>query len=303
MNDVPVAEKHLFAPPGKGVFFVFPVKTAVGQAFQFFTGEAGNTVFMDFGNRRERRFPVERAAFLTFIAAEDKGSFFEDFYFHIRQVFLFLGNAGFAAGWPEGLPANDFPGAGSFTETAVSAGKGKRLIRLQFQGGQDGADGDKGTVKGMDQAVIFPEESETCRPGEPPVHHGGSIGEGIKSGFRKFLLNGLNDFFHVPVIDDVIILWPCIEGDIGLTFLFGLIGEKKDEERGGPGKEIFRVKPFFRIRRGKGDGACLFQFFFQERRKEGRRCSTGMEAQVMGGFDQKLFCLAHGISFQKNCEK
>ena len=92
MNYVPVAEKDFFTPPGKGIFFIFPVKAAVGNIFKFFSGKTGNTVFMNFRDWRKGGFFIERAAFLTFITAEDERRLFKDFYFLCRQVFLFLGN-------------------------------------------------------------------------------------------------------------------------------------------------------------------------------------------------------------------
>ena len=225
MNYMPVSEKYFFPSPGEGVIFIGFIKGSVGHGFHHFFCEEGNPVFPDFRKGRRRRFPVVGAAVLAAVAAENKGSFSDDGLLFFGEVFFFLGEIGFAVPGVEGLFPYDFPRAGPFTKAAVSAGKGEGGIGGKGKSGENGADGDIGTVHRMDEAVVSSEEAQPCGVGQPPVHHGGRVGERFETGLGKGFCCHLYDAVHVPVIDPVIVFASGVEGNVSHFPFFRFIGK------------------------------------------------------------------------------
>ena len=87
------------------------------------------------------------------------------------------------------------------------------------------------------------------------------------------------DFFHIPVIDAMIIFRAGVKGDVSSFLFFCFIGEKDNEKGFGTGKEGFRRKPLFQFRRRKGDGACLGKALGKFFRKMDTAGAAGCKAQ------------------------
>ncbi len=160
---------------------------------------------------------------MAFVAAKDIGCASEDLDFLLGELLLFLCDVGFAAPGRKATLRDGAAGAAGHTDMAVSARKGEGAIGGHVQGGQDGADGDIGAVAGMDEAVIFPEESQARPVSQPAIHQG----RGIHQGEEFFLRIGGFHHFDEPreilVIDFVIVRRPGVESDISFLLFLWLI--------------------------------------------------------------------------------
>ena len=118
-------------------------------------------MFVNFRQGRGGGFLVVGTIKLAFVAAENGGGAAKDLYFFFGQFFFFLCQIGFAMPGIEMPFPDDAAGAMVLANVTVAAGKRQRAIGGHVQGGQDRANGDKGTVGGMDEAVVSAKESQS----------------------------------------------------------------------------------------------------------------------------------------------